>query len=97
MAAPLVHGPDTLSLLRARLDKAFKRNGIGSEKASARPKLDKGLLDCFSSISPKCRDEELEDLAYFILDLYQLHGVSVALSDVDIDTVGTPNIASAIL
>ncbi|CCO31195.1 separase [Rhizoctonia solani AG-1 IB] len=87
LAVPNVHGPDTLSLLRSRLDKAFKRSGIGSDKASARPKLDKGLLDCFSSISPKCRDEELEDLAYFILDLYQLHGTSIALSDVDIDTL----------
>ncbi|CAE6434440.1 unnamed protein product, partial [Rhizoctonia solani] len=87
LAVPHIHSSDTLSLLRSRLDKAFKRNGIGSDKASARPKLDKGLLDCFSSISPKCRDEELEDLAYFILDLYQLHGTSIALSDVDIDTL----------
>ncbi|KAJ1311860.1 hypothetical protein OPQ81_010320 [Rhizoctonia solani] len=87
LAVPHVHSSDTLSLLRSRLDKAFKRNGIGSDKASSRPKLDKGLLDCFSSISPKCRDEELEDLAYFILDLYQLHGISIALSDVDIDTL----------
>ncbi|CAE6405783.1 unnamed protein product [Rhizoctonia solani] len=87
LAVPHVHSSDTLSLLRNRLDKAFKRNGIGSDKSSARPKLDKGLLDCFSSISPKCRDEELEDLAYFILDLYQLHGTSIALSDVDIDTL----------
>ncbi|KAG8713526.1 hypothetical protein FRC11_011895, partial [Ceratobasidium sp. 423] len=87
LAIPYVYGSDTLPLLRNRLDKAFKRNGIGSDKASARPKLDKGLLDCFSSISPKCRDEELEDLAYFILDLYQLHGTSIALSDVDIDTL----------
>ncbi|KAG8704941.1 hypothetical protein FRC08_001937 [Ceratobasidium sp. 394] len=87
MAVPLDHAPDTLSLLRNRLDKAFKRNGIGSDKTSARPKLDKGLLDCFASISPKCRDEELEDLAYFTLDLYQLHGTSVALSEVDVDTL----------
>ncbi|KAG8730106.1 hypothetical protein FRC10_003137 [Ceratobasidium sp. 414] len=87
MAVPLDHAPDTLSLLRSRLDKAFKRNGIGGDKTNARPKLDKGLLDCFASISPKCRDEELEDLAYFILDLYQLNGISIALSEVDIDTL----------
>ncbi|KAG9106814.1 hypothetical protein FRC07_008733, partial [Ceratobasidium sp. 392] len=62
-ATPLNHPPDALALLRSRLDKAFKRNGIGSDKSNARPKLDKGLLDCLASISPKCRDEELEDLA----------------------------------
>ncbi|KAG9106717.1 hypothetical protein FRC07_008753, partial [Ceratobasidium sp. 392] len=63
MATPLNHPPDALALLRSRLDKAFKRNGIGGDKSNARPKLDKGLLDCLASISPKCRDEELEDLA----------------------------------
>ncbi|KAG9091002.1 hypothetical protein FRC06_000783 [Ceratobasidium sp. 370] len=87
LAVPFDHAPDTLSLLRSRVDKAFKRNGIGSDKTSTRPKLDKGLLDCFASISPKCRDEELEDLAYFVLDLYQLHGISIALSEVDVDTL----------
>ncbi|QRW04742.1 cysteine peptidase C50 [Ceratobasidium sp. AG-Ba] len=87
MATPLKHGPDTLSSLRSRIDRAFKRNGIGGDKSSSRPKLDRSLLDCLASISPKCRDEELEDLAYFILDLYQLHGVSVALSEVDVDTL----------
>jgi len=35
----------------------------------------------------KCRDEELEDIVYFVLDLYQYHGVPVAVSEVDIDQV----------
>jgi separase len=47
--------------------------------------IDDALLDCFSSLSPKCRDEELEDLAYFVLDLFQLHGAQVAVSEIDID------------
>ncbi|KAJ6630611.1 peptidase family C50-domain-containing protein [Mycena sp. CBHHK59/15] len=49
--------------------------------------LDDVLLECFSTLSPKCRDEELEDLAYFMLDLYQFHGVPVAIAEVDIDQV----------
>lgn len=47
--------------------------------------IDDTLLDCFSSLSPKCRDEELEDLAYFVLDLFQLHGAQIAVSEIDID------------
>lgn len=47
--------------------------------------IDDAVLDCFSSLSPKCRDEELEDLAYFVLDLFQLHGAQVATSEIDID------------
>ncbi|KNZ74935.1 Separin [Termitomyces sp. J132] len=46
--------------------------------------FDDALLECFSTLSPKCRDEELEDLVYFILDLYQFHGVPVAIAEVDI-------------
>ncbi|KAG6920238.1 hypothetical protein DXG01_005007 [Tephrocybe rancida] len=46
--------------------------------------FDDTLLKCFSTLSPKCQDEELEDLVYFILDLYQFHGVPVAIAEVDI-------------
>lgn len=49
--------------------------------------LDDAMVECFSTLSPKCRDEELEDLVYFILDLYQFHGVPVAIAEVDIDQV----------
>jgi len=50
-------------------------------------KLDDTFVRCFSTLSPKCRDEELEDLVYFVLDLYQFHGVPVAIAEVDIDQV----------
>lgn len=49
--------------------------------------LDDCIVKCFSTLSPKCRDEELEDLVYFILDLYQFHGVPIAIAEVDIDQV----------
>ncbi|KAG6831576.1 hypothetical protein H0H87_004795 [Tephrocybe sp. NHM501043] len=55
------------------------RNSSASEVT-----FDDGFLECFSTLSPKCRDEELEDLVYFILDLYQFHGVPVAIAEVDI-------------
>ena len=50
-------------------------------------KLDDTFIKSLCNLSPKCRDEELEDLVYFILDLYQHHGVPVAISEVDIDQV----------
>ena len=57
------------------------------KKPKSRIGLDDGLLECFSTLPPDCRDEELEDLVYFILDLYQFHGVPVAISEVDMDQV----------
>ena len=49
--------------------------------------LDDSLLECFISLSPKCRSEELEDLVYFVLDLYQFNGVAIAIAEVDVDQV----------
>jgi separase len=80
--------PDMITDLRTRLDKVFKRSLHSQErKQKVKIRLDDNLLRCFSTLSPKCRDEELEDLVYFILDLYQFHGIPVAISEVDVDQV----------
>ncbi|KAI0777838.1 peptidase family C50-domain-containing protein [Trametes elegans] len=80
--------PEDLTALRTRLDSVFKGSLVFHEKKpKSRLGLDDGLLECFSTLAPDCRDEELEDLVYFILDLYQFHGVPVAISEVDMDQV----------
>ncbi|KAI0360283.1 hypothetical protein OH77DRAFT_1393661 [Trametes cingulata] len=80
--------PEDLAALRSRLDAVFKGSLVFQEKKpKSRLGLDDGLLECFSTLPPTCRDEELEDLVYFILDLYQFHGVPVAISEVDMDQV----------
>ena len=56
----------------------------GQSQFPSQVTFDDAILECFSTLSPKCRDEELEDLAYFVLDLYQFHGVPVAIAEVDI-------------
>ncbi|KAG2038447.1 peptidase family C50-domain-containing protein [Suillus americanus] len=74
--------------LRARLEKVFKRILPPPDKKQKQPpRLSDVLLDCFSSLSPKCREEELEDLLFFILDLYTFHGIPVAIADIDVDQV----------
>ncbi|KAG8921766.1 hypothetical protein FRC02_012360 [Tulasnella sp. 418] len=81
--------PEQIGVLRNKFEKVFRRNGvISNEKRSQlHLRLDDAIVECFSTLSPRCRDEELEDLAYFILDLYQLHGVPIALSEIDIDQI----------
>ncbi|KAJ3567488.1 hypothetical protein NP233_g6332 [Leucocoprinus birnbaumii] len=91
--------PEEISQLRVQFEKLFKRSfGIQETKrpnthrktslnhlpqSFSQVRLDEALLKCISTLSPKCRDEELEDLVYFILDLYQFHGVAVPISEVD--------------
>jgi separase len=79
---------EAMSAFRNRLDRIFGQNiGAQGKKRSIRVHVNPALLECFSRLSPKCRDEELEDLVYFILDLYQFHGVQVAIAEVDVDHV----------
>jgi separase len=79
---------DVIVNLRAQFDKVFQRGLRSQEKRQkTRIRLDDALLECFSTLSPKCRGEELEDLVYFILDLYQFHGLAVAIAEVDVDQV----------
>ncbi|KAF8878729.1 peptidase family C50-domain-containing protein [Infundibulicybe gibba] len=73
--------PELISGLRERIEKIFQRP---PPTQAPHISLDETLVQCFSTLSPKCRDEELEDLAYFILDLYQFHGVVVAIAEVDV-------------
>lgn len=63
------------------------KKSVSQTPSASHVMLDDAMIECFSTLSPKCRDEELEDLVYFILDLYQFHGVPVAIAEVDIDQV----------
>jgi len=81
---------NTLNDFGNKLEKIFLEalSGSGPElKKGARARLDTALLECFATLSSKCKDEEIEDLVYFILDIYQFHGVPVALAELDIDQV----------
>ena len=77
-----------MSAFRDRMGRIFGQAiGAQGKKQSIHMNVGLPLLECFSRLSPKCRDEELEDLVYFILDLYQFHGVQVAIAEVDVDHV----------
>ena len=95
--------PEIISEPRAQFEKVFKRSfGIQDSKkprhrkkaslhhtsqSFSQVRLDDALLKCISTLSPKCRDEELEDLIYFILDLYQFHDVALPISEVDVTQI----------
>ncbi|KAK2461139.1 hypothetical protein APHAL10511_006666 [Amanita phalloides] len=91
--------PELRSEFRLKLEKVFRQclgvrekqiKSRNQKNANSAPsvipselRLDEALVECFSTLSPKCRDEELEDMIYFILDLYQFHGVRVAIAEID--------------
>ncbi|KAF8887051.1 peptidase family C50-domain-containing protein [Mucidula mucida] len=78
-------------------DKKTKQQAIGHRKLASdyqlpnRVTLDDALMECFSTLSIHCRDEELEDLVYFMLDFYQFHGIPVAIAEIDSGIGGARN------
>lgn len=79
---------EVISNFRLRLEGVFQRALVSMDKKQLNAvRLDDSLLECFVSLSPKCRSEELEDLVYFVLDLYQFSGVPIAIAEVDVDQV----------
>ena len=76
-----------LNELRNCLDKVFKRHIHlnGRKKMNSKIKLDDSLLECFSTLQSDCKDEELEDLIYFVLDIHGFQGIQLALAEIDID------------
>ncbi|KAM6503193.1 cysteine peptidase C50 [Amanita muscaria] len=72
--------------LQDKQSKTRNRKNGGALEPSVSPSeltLADELVECFSTLSPKCRNEELEDLIYFVLDLYQFHGIRVAIAEID--------------
>lgn len=85
---PVDYSDDLLEAFRTQIELAFERStSMKDRKQKSTVRLSGALLQCFASLSPKCRDEELADLVYFILDLYQFHGTPIATAEVDVDEV----------
>ncbi|EJU02296.1 hypothetical protein DACRYDRAFT_116022 [Dacryopinax primogenitus] len=78
---------ESLKSLRNRLEKIFQGaiKALDKNSPASRTRLHDNILDCFASLSTKCRDEELEDMIYFVLDLYHFHGIPVAVAEIDVD------------
>ncbi|KAI5114969.1 hypothetical protein M0805_001887, partial [Coniferiporia weirii] len=89
LGEPMQMPPDIVPSLRTRFEKVFKSILGPHEKKSqkAKLKLENNILELFSTLSPTCKNEELEDLVYFVLDLYHFHGLPIALAEVDMDVV----------
>ena len=86
MCPPTTIPPELLDDFRQSIEHVFERSIVLRDKRQkSSVRLDDALVECFAALPPKSRDEELEDVIYFILDLYQFHGIPVASAEVDID------------
>lgn len=78
-------------MLRGRMEKIFNEAlaGIGTDMRRVKTvRLDDAVLACFATLHGTTKEEEVEDLVYFVLDFYGFHGIPVAIAELDIDQVG---------
>ncbi|KAJ9118120.1 hypothetical protein QFC22_004021 [Naganishia vaughanmartiniae] len=78
--------PASLSTFKASLEKTF-RNALSRQDRTKvnQIRLEDAIVECFSTLSSKSDDQELEDLVYYVLDLYLYNGIPVALAELDIE------------
>lgn len=80
--------PASLSTFKSSLERIFRNALSRQDKVKVnRVRLQTSIVECFSSLSCKSDEQEIEDLVYYLLDLYLYNGVPVALAELDIEQV----------
>ncbi|KAM0746055.1 hypothetical protein T439DRAFT_384325 [Meredithblackwellia eburnea MCA 4105] len=81
-------GLDALTVFKDRVERILKRSIIrAQEKKVPRVKLDDQVLACLAALPPTARDEDIEDLFYFVMESLQFTGIPVASDEIDFDQV----------
>lgn len=79
---------EALETFKEAIEKIVKRSITRpSNSKSSKLKLDDSILNCLSALPHDCREEDLEDLFYFIMESFQFTGVPVAYDEIDVDQV----------
>ncbi|GAA5928121.1 separase [Sporobolomyces koalae] len=83
------HSPEAFSSFRLRIERILKRGIVraASDKKSTRFKLNDAIVECVAALSATSREEDLEDLFFFMTEAFQFSGVPVACDETDVDQV----------
>lgn len=79
--------PESLAIFKSQIERVMKRTVIRSAKKTTRFKLDDSIVACLSALSPAARDEDIEDVFYFMLESLQFSGMPVAIDEIEVDQV----------
>ena len=74
---------------KARIERILKRSmsRAAGDKRSTRFKLDDSIVECLAALPSSAREEDLEDLFYFMAESFQFSGVPLACDETDVDQV----------
>ncbi|GAA5945755.1 hypothetical protein JCM3775_005840 [Rhodotorula graminis] len=80
---------DAFVAFKARIERILKRSmsRAAGDKRSTRFKLDDSIVECLAALPSSAREEDLEDLFYFMAESFQFSGVPLACDETDVDQV----------
>lgn len=80
---------EAFATFKSRIERILKRSIVraAQDKKAAKFKLDDTILECMAALPPTSREEDLEDLFFFMMESFQFTGVPVACDETDVDQV----------
>ncbi|GAA5874618.1 hypothetical protein JCM3774_004663 [Rhodotorula dairenensis] len=83
------HAADAFATFKARIERVLKRSmaRAAGDRRTARFKVDDAILECLAALPATSREEDLEDLFYFMAESFQFNGVPLACDETDVDQV----------
>ncbi|GAA5914661.1 hypothetical protein JCM8208_000403 [Rhodotorula glutinis] len=80
---------DAFVSFKTRIERILKRSmsRASGDKRSTRFKLDDSIVECLAALPSSAREEDLEDLFYFMAESFQYSGVPLACDETDVDQV----------
>ncbi|GEM07555.1 cysteine-type endopeptidase, separase [Rhodotorula toruloides] len=80
---------EAFASFRARIERILKRSIVraAGDNRATRFKLDDAILECLAALPATSREEDLEDMFYYMAESFQFSGVPLASDETDVDQV----------
>ncbi|BGO99409.1 separin protein [Rhodotorula toruloides] len=84
-----LHSGEAFASFRSRIERILKRSIVraAGDQRATRFKLDDAILECLAALPATSREEDLEDMFYYMAESFQFSGVPLASDETDVDQV----------
>ncbi|BGP39728.1 separin protein [Rhodotorula kratochvilovae] len=83
------HDAGSFAAFKSRIERILKRSMVraAGDKRSTRFRVEDSIVECLAALPSTSREEDLEDLFYFMAESFQFSGVPLACDETDVDQV----------
>ncbi|GAA5821500.1 hypothetical protein JCM3770_000600 [Rhodotorula araucariae] len=83
------HDAQSFAAFKGRIERLLKRSMVraAGDRRSTRFRVEDSIVECLAALPSTSREEDLEDLFYFMAESFQFSGVPLACDETDVDQV----------